>query len=89
MAVKENCYWFEEDHDMGARIPFCKIKEDFQPLEPSDCESCGYYHSKYQRTRADNIRAMSDEKLAEWLYVNGDGSSYQFWLKWLRQEVKE
>lgn len=41
-------------------------------------------------SRADNIRAMTDEELAEWL----DNNTYRFpiykdWLDWLRQEVEE
>ena len=49
------------------------------------------------QTNADRIRAMSDEKLAEWIYQVQDGDAYQkenflpplsksWWLKWLKQE---
>lgn len=40
------------------------------------------------KTNADRIRSMSDEELADWLIMNGDGSDYKTWLKWLREEHK-
>ena len=52
-------------------------------------------------TNADRIRAMTDEELAEWLYCPGLAKdmfpnheffiapSYEDWLAWLRQEVKQ
>ena len=39
-------------------------------------------------TNADKIRASSDEELADWLVMNGDGSDYQTWLEWLKQEAE-
>ena len=39
-------------------------------------------------TNADRIRSMTDEELADWLVMNGDGSDYQTWLEWLREEYK-
>lgn len=66
-CCKEDCYWYDEWQDMNAHIPYCKCKNaDF--IEPKDCENCEQYHSKYKPTNADRIRAMSDEKLAEYLY---------------------
>ena len=62
---KRDCYWYEEDIDMGARIPFCMLSKSSQPLE--DCTNCTEYHSKYKRTNADHIRSMNDYDLAEWL----------------------
>ena len=59
--IKENCYWYEYDNDMGARIPYCKIHGD-DVLE--SCDNCEQYHSKYETTNADRFRAMSDEELA-------------------------
>lgn len=47
------------------------------------------------KTRADQIRAMSDKKLASYLNkVETDGRVYgpqgqAYWLNWLRQEVEE
>ena len=40
-------------------------------------------------TNGDKIRASSDEELADWLIMNGNGSDYQTWLDWLREEVKD
>jgi len=45
------------------------------------------FHPK-PKTNADKIRAMTDEELADWLIMNGNGSDYQTWLDWLKQEVK-
>lgn len=39
-------------------------------------------------TNADRIRSMTDEELADWLIMNGDGSDYQTWLDWLREECE-
>ena len=40
-------------------------------------------------TNADRIRAMTDEELADWLIMNGDGSDYQTWLDWLKEEAND
>ena len=40
-------------------------------------------------TNGDRIRSMSDEELADWLVMNGDGSDYQTHLAWLKEEVKD
>lgn len=39
-------------------------------------------------TNGDRIRSMSDEELADWLVMNGDGEDYKTWLGWLKQEEK-
>lgn len=49
---------------------------------------CSKFKEKSQ-TNADRIRSMSDNELADWLVMNGNGSDYQTWLDWLREEVKE
>ena len=36
----------------------------------------------------DKIRAMSDEEMADWLIMNGDGSDYETWLEWLKREAE-
>ena len=54
-------------------------KED----DPPTC-----YESKPQ-TNADKIRAMTDEELADWLVMNGNGEDYKTWLDWLKQEAKD
>jgi hypothetical protein len=48
---------------------------------------CFAYRSKH--TNADKLRAMSDEELADWLVMNGNGEDYKTWLDWLRQEAKD
>lgn len=96
---KEDCYWYGEELDMGAHIPYCQSKGG-NYIEPKDCENCKHYHSKYKKTNADRIRSMTDEELAEWFCTmcnfgdfcpykddcdtNGSGV-----LKWLREEVKD
>ena len=66
----------------------------------------GYVPNNYQKpiTKADSIRAMSDEQLAEWFHNNTTicppglkmkectkGVKYclNCWLDWLRQEAEE
>lgn len=59
---------------------------------------CTYYNIK-PMTNADRIRAMSDEELAEWLWMYCNGSAkpwevctekykscYECWIEWLKQE---
>ena len=38
-AYKTNCYWYGEEHDMNATIPYCKAKNIF-PLAAKDCFEC-------------------------------------------------
>ena len=40
-------------------------------------------------TNADRIRSMTDEELADWLVMNGNGDDYKSWLKWLKEPVKD
>lgn len=40
-----------------------------------------------KETNADRIRTMTDEEMADWLIMNGDGSDYETWLAWLKQEA--
>ena len=98
---KEDCYWYKEEPHMGAHIPYCQNKGG-NFIEPKDCENCEHYHSKYKKTNADRIRAMTDDQLAMLLdqtqlsgYRFGVGLDYPKrygaydWLKWLKEEVKE
>ena len=99
-GIKKDCYWYQEERDMGAVIPDCRAIKSF-PLTPDDCENCEKYHSKYNRTRADRVRAMTDEELAEWKsdrnqlcppeYQAGGcpytKSCYECWLESLKQEA--
>ena len=101
MMLKEDCYWYYEERDMGARLPFCKLKKGCNPIAPEDCANCEKYHSRYTRIKADSIRSMSDEELAkiisdsidcnvcqEQFSVLCDGASKtceQAWLDWLKE----
>lgn len=96
---KEDCYWYREEPDMGAHIPYCDCKNKF-PIEWVDCKDCEQYHSKYRATNADMIRAMSDERLAEFESTlgchpfaskencYGVANCSACWLDWLRKEKK-
>ena len=85
---------------MGARLPLCGIQKGIDPLE--SCDGCKEYHSKNKRTNADCIRSMSDEELADWLYMWAGGAPNcdrglsehpdlkkcrDCWLDWLKQEA--
>ena len=98
---KEDCYWYEEWQDMGAQVPYCRCKRAGF-IEPKDCENCKQYHSKYKPTKADRIRAMTDEELADW-YFNEffrkvpycrkeecyeDAPCEECLLDWLKQEAE-
>lgn len=83
---KEDCYWYKEELDMGAHIPYCQNKGG-NNIEPKDCENCEQYHSKYKPTNADKIRAMDDEELAEWIISITEDLTTR-WLDWLKQEVE-
>lgn len=62
---------------------------------PSVVRSCKVYEPKKKKTNADKIRAMSDEKLAEWLTKITDDAqldartkcNYQ-WDVWLQSEAE-
>lgn len=88
---KEDCYWYREEQDMNAHIPYCTCKNQF-PL--NTCENCEDYHSRSKRTQGDRIRSMTDEELAEWLCdIAGwlpmyDGKMHPI-LDWLKEEVAQ
>lgn len=46
--TKENCYWYHEEQDMGAHIPYCS-KRDLFPLE--DCGDCSEYIDKRRKLK--------------------------------------
>lgn len=91
--IKEDCYWYEEEQDMGARLPWCKLKPlSYGPITPSDCKDCKDYHCKHKPTNADRVRAMSDEQLNEWFwnqlrYTQGFTDSRIALREWLKQEA--
>jgi len=63
------------------------------PAEKCDRDCFSYRYMTHTESRADRIRAMSDEELAEWLSCNctgdGYGNSAEDWLNWLKEEYKE
>lgn len=100
---KEDCYWYREEQDMNAHIPYCTCKNQF-PL--NTCENCDDYHSRSKRTQGDRIRSMTDEELAKWIALHPclpycpaqtdeclqsskHDSCTKRWLDWLRQEVAD
>ena len=75
-------------------------------VHPNVCSDClgGTHFKPKNKTKADLIRAMSDEELAEFFfcirddvasYYGGDGYEQKYpvaskgWLDWLRQEAEE
>lgn len=98
---KEDCYWYREEQDMGAHIPYCNGKNKL-PIEPDDCKECEQYHSSSKCTNADHIRSMNDEQLALFLNKCTADASLIFqigyskpsktafdWLRWLRKEKEK
>ena len=76
------------------KVPYCAKQDKLEP----DCQHCKQQYV----TNADRIRSMSDEELAIWindvttnaLSILALGSNKQtknifYWLKWLKEEVKE
>lgn len=62
---KKDCYWYREEEDMNARIPYCLCTNQF-PLERCE-KNCEDYHSRSKRTQGDKIRSMNDRQIAELL----------------------
>lgn len=93
-SCKEDCYWYREEPDMGAHIPYCAATGKF-PIDAEDCTDCKQYHSKYHTTNADRIRAMTDEELADFMIGAAQRggkpteSGLIRWLDWLREEAEE
>ena len=83
---KEDCYWYREEQDMNAHIPYCTCKNEF-PL--NSCENCEDYHSRSKRTQGDRIRGMNDRHLAELLEGEYGNMVTGTALEWLREEVKD
>ena len=46
--TKESCYWYGEEPDMGAHIPFCS-KNGIFPLE--DCGDCSEYIDRRRKLK--------------------------------------
>lgn len=84
LRCKEDCYWYAEEQDMGAHIPYCTAKNKF-PIEPADCKNCEQFNSKYRVTNGNRLRAMSDVELAVWLAQHTTDTT-EDWFEWLKQE---
>lgn len=70
----------------------------------SDCRKCQRFNACYfdsddcigfvqkPLTKGDSIRSMTDEELAKWIQNRLDDydgqSTWECWLKWLKQEVE-
>ena len=69
---------------MSEDCPHCV----FEKTE-ANCRGCfeGSHYKPKPITNADRIRAMTDEELADWLIMNGNGSDYKTWLDWLKEEA--
>ena len=87
MSYATDCYWYAEEQDMNAYIPYCKCK-DIYPLDDCDCDCCNEYHSKYLRTNANRIRQMTDEELAEWM-IEQEKYVFSFFGVQLSEEVNQ
>ena len=78
---------------IDVRCPLCKNRYSCEQMGMIPFEHCGMFviddTIKRHKTNADRIRSMTDEELADWLVMNGNGSDYQTWLDWLRQEAQE
>ena len=68
---------------------FCPMQ--YGKVDPATCQaadSCS--HATLPKTKADIIRAMTDEELADYLrYYSDSYARYDMdWLDWLRQEAE-
>lgn len=89
VSYNRNCKWFSMEYvgNPGA-VPACNQKAI---LEAFDCTSCQENPDNQKKTNADHIRAMTDEELAEYLFIKTCEDGFpQFttktdWLDWLRQ----
>ena len=100
--TKTDCYWYGEERDMNARIPYCKLDPADPYVQVMKCDSCKEYHSKWRPTNADKVRAMNDDELAEVISNLGDCDTCYLYhrgcsmnisckdavLEWLKQEAK-
>ena len=73
----------EKGAKMSEDCPRCRYNSTEE-----NCRGC-FEGSNFRpkQTNADRIRNMTDEELADWLIMNGDGSDYKTWLEWLKQET--
>lgn len=95
------CKCYHADKNFLGKIGVCWGTKECDACSCGGDESkCDFYEDKRKKatpktTRADRIRAMSDEELAYYLNnVETDGRVYgpqgeAYWLEWLRQEVPD
>lgn len=97
------CKCYHAERNFLGKIGVCWGTKECEACSCGGDESkCDFYDYVRERaslsqkqTRADQIRAMSDKKLASYLNkVETDGRVYgpqgqAYWLNWLRQEVEE
>ena len=89
------CKCYHAERNFLGKIGVCWGTKECEACSCGGDESkCDFYEDKRKKatpktTKAERIRAMSDEELAEWL----DNNTYRFpiykdWLDWLKQEVE-
>ena len=45
-AFRRDCFWYDEEKDMGATLSFCEFhKQGIEPIEPELCYKCPKYLS--------------------------------------------
>jgi hypothetical protein len=74
--------------EFGYRPSICGLTAELANL-PDNMDFIVQYRVPQPKTNADRIRSMSDEELADWLVMNGNGEDYKTWLDWLKQEAKD
>lgn len=90
------CKSYHAERNFIGKIGVCWGTKECEACSCGGDESkCDFYEDKRKKatpkaTRADRVRAMTDEELAEWL----DNNTYRFqiykdWLDWLKQEVSD
>lgn len=85
-----NCHWYDGVHGCQGCAE-CKIKHEIV-LWSDCCDHLWLIPKRLKiglKTNADRIRNMTDEELADWLIMNGDGSDYETWLEWLKKESEK
>ena len=99
----DSCYWSQSVQDMQATLTCCRQREkngDFHPVGYEDCRACPEYHSKYRKTKGDELRELSDTELAAFMAIvcracppcrpcrcDGDPElCKKCWGEWLRKE---
>ena len=92
--VREDCINY---YPPGRDDEYCMVKDDVF----LHCDGCKKYKSKYTKTNADRIRAMTDEELAKWITDHAEcpcpecvgkctpGPCEDVWLGWLKEAASD